>query len=115
MKKRGFGKGMWNGAGGKVEAGETLEHAMVRECQEEIRTTPTVYAKVAIHVFIFHDGSEHEVHTFLVSTWRGKPAETEEMAPRWFQQTEIPYHEMWQDDIMWLPLVLQGKKIKTTF
>lgn len=30
-KKRGFGKGYWNGFGGKVEAGETIEQAAVRE------------------------------------------------------------------------------------
>ncbi len=27
MKKRGFGSGKWNGFGGKVESGETLEEA----------------------------------------------------------------------------------------
>ena len=36
MKKRGFGEGKWNGAGGKVNAGETVEHAAVRELREEV-------------------------------------------------------------------------------
>lgn len=31
MKKRGFGVGKWNGFGGKVQHGETLEEAMKRE------------------------------------------------------------------------------------
>ena len=30
MKKRGFGTGKWNGFGGKIEAGETIEQAAVR-------------------------------------------------------------------------------------
>ena len=30
MKKRGFGKGRWNGVGGKVEVGESIEQAMIR-------------------------------------------------------------------------------------
>ena len=36
MKKRGFGEGKWNGVGGKLDPGETVEQALVRECQEEI-------------------------------------------------------------------------------
>lgn len=40
MKKRGFGAGNWNGVGGKIEAGESIEQALVRECQEEIGVTP---------------------------------------------------------------------------
>jgi len=34
MKKRGFGMGRFNGVGGKIEPGETIEQAMIRECQE---------------------------------------------------------------------------------
>lgn len=30
MKKRGFGAGRWNGFGGKVQAGETIEDAARR-------------------------------------------------------------------------------------
>ena len=30
MKKRGFGKGRWNGFGGKVEKDETIEEAAIR-------------------------------------------------------------------------------------
>ena len=36
MKKRGFGMGKWNGVGGKVEDGETIEMAAARETGEEI-------------------------------------------------------------------------------
>ena len=35
MKKRGFGKGRWNGFGGKVKEGETIEEATKRETLEE--------------------------------------------------------------------------------
>ncbi len=30
MKKRGFGKGRWNGFGGKVHKGESIEEAAIR-------------------------------------------------------------------------------------
>lgn len=35
MKKRGFGEGKWNGAGGKLETGETIAQAASRELREE--------------------------------------------------------------------------------
>lgn len=35
LKKRGFGTGKWNGFGGKVEPGETIRQAAIREMKEE--------------------------------------------------------------------------------
>ncbi len=35
MKKRGFGKGRWNGFGGKVNSNESIELAAKRELKEE--------------------------------------------------------------------------------
>lgn len=116
MKKRGFGVGRWNGVGGKIELGETEEQALVRECQEEIGVTPTNYQKVAVHNFAFPDGTlDMQVHTYISKQWQGEPVKTEEMAPKWFKITDIPYADMWQDDIFWLPAVLASQKLKTKF
>lgn len=115
MKKRGFGKGKWNGAGGKVEPNETIEQAMLRETTEEICVTPTEYVKVAINTFFMQGTDNIECHAYVARSWEGEPMETEEMAPKWFKQTDIPYDNMWQDDIFWLPAVLNGKKLKTRF
>lgn len=115
MKKRGFGEGYWNGIGGKVEAGETIEEALVRECQEEIVVTPVQLEKVAEHDFLFPNGqADMKVHVYLCKEWEGEPTETEEMAPKWFNISEIPYNDMWEDDSIWLPFVLRGDKVKTT-
>lgn len=115
MKKRGFGAGRWNGVGGKVEPDETLEQAVVRECREEIGVTPADFEHVATHDFLFPNGEDMQVHTFMAADWAGEPVETEEMRPQWFKLSEIPYNHMWQDDIMWLPFVLQGKHLRTRF
>lgn len=116
MKKRGFGAGYWNGVGGKLNEGETIRHALVRECQEEINVTPTTFEKVAVHDFKFPESqSDMIIHTYVCTAWDGDPEETEEMAPRWFKTAEIPYDEMWQDDRYWIPLVLAGKKLETQF
>lgn len=119
MKKRGFGHGRWNGVGGKIEPGETEEQALIRECQEEIQVTPTVFGKVAMHDFVMDSDSEQPwhmyVHAYVATEWDGEPLETEEMAPQWFGINEIPYENMWQDDVYWLPAVLGGQLLRTQF
>lgn len=118
MKKRGFGAGRWNGVGGKLDKGETVEQALVRECQEEIEVTPFTYKKAAEITFHEqHTGTPHtlHVHVFVCTDWTGEPTETEEMAPQWFDQDKIPYDQMWADDPYWLPQVLQGKKLVCEF
>ena len=39
-KKRGFGVGKWNGAGGKPEPGEPIERTAIRETEEELGVHP---------------------------------------------------------------------------
>lgn len=118
MKKRGFGEGRWNGVGGKVEAGESLEQAMIRETEEEIGVTPTVFEKVGdIRFDEYFKGvpTLMHVHVFTAAAWTGQPIESEEMAPKWFAASDIPYEDMWSDDPFWLPQVLEGKKVSADF
>lgn len=118
LKKRGFGKGRWNGAGGKVEDGETFKDATIRECQEEFGITPlspTLIASIKFDVFHNQEQLMLDVQVFMSTKWEGKPRETEEMRPQWFKLDDIPYDEMWQDDKYWLPQVLTGKKLICSF
>lgn len=112
-KKRGFGEGKWNGFGGKVHDGETIQAAAVRELKEEAELTGTEdgLQKVAIQNFFFPDGAHLEVHTFFLRVWQGEPCETDEMRPAWFSYDTIPYDRMWVDDIHWLPRALSGEKL----
>lgn len=118
MKKRGFGVGKWNGVGGKVESGETIPAAMIRECQEEIGVTPTEYEQVATIMFNEYDDGklkQMQVHVYICTGWMGEPAESEEMRPEWFATDKLPYEQMWADDPYWLPQVLDGQGLKAEF
>ncbi|XP_028669759.1 oxidized purine nucleoside triphosphate hydrolase [Erpetoichthys calabaricus] len=111
MKKRGFGAGRWNGFGGKVQPGETIEQAAKRELFEESSLTCDTLEKIGQIKFEFVGETEiMDVHIFRADTYQGEPAESEEMKPQWFNCDKIPFHQMWPDDIYWFPLMMQKKK-----
>jgi mutator protein MutT len=117
MKKRGFGAGNWNGVGGKVEAGEEVRAAAIREAEEEIGVTPLDLKEVARLTLLYPEGEikEWDGFVYTCTEWSDEPIETEEMAPRWFKLDDIPYEQMWADDPHWLPLVLAGKRVEAVF
>ena len=117
MKKRGFGAGRFNGFGGKVQPGETIEEAARRETKEECGISILTMERVGIHEFCFAVKPEEtlEVHVFRVQEHKWEPVETEEMRPQWFAIEEIPYDDMWPDDRLWLPIFLAGKKFRSRF
>lgn len=118
MKKRGFGEGRYNGVGGKVEPGETIEQALIRESQEEINVTPINFEKMAdINFDEFYKGkpTNMHVHIFIASKWSGEPTESEEMTPKWFNKNNLPFDKMWPNDLLWIPQVFAGKKLIANF
>ena len=117
MKKRGFGKNRWNGVGGKVDGQETIEEAAKRETEEEIDVSAKELNKVAEISFYFpHNPAwDQMVHVYFADSWDGEPKESEEMNPKWFSINEIPFQDMWPDDIFWLPEVMKGNLLKAMF
>ncbi len=116
MKKRGFGAGRWNGFGGKVQPGETIEAAAKREFLEEASVKVGDIEKVGILNFEFQSNPEIlECHIFHALNFEGEPAESDEMKPQWFEVSAIPFKDMWPDDIHWMPLFLAGKKFTGKF
>jgi len=119
MKKRGFGAGKWNGVGGKVQEGEEIAAAAIREIKEEIGVAVSPDALESAGALEFNYSDNHDwdqvCNLFTVRRWKGDPAESEEMRPQWYPKNEVPFDAMWIDDPHWLPFVLAGKKIKGKF
>jgi len=110
MKKRGFGANRWNGFGGKLEPGESIEEAAHRELREEAGIGVLQMEKAGTLEFTFvGDPVLLEVHVFRASGVIGEPVESDEMKPQWFEESAIPYDAMWLDDKHWLPVFLAGK------
>lgn len=119
MKKRGFGVNKLNGYGGKIEEGETIAQGAIRELREESGTLveEADIEQMAELDFLFPTNSEwnQKVTVYFTRKWTGEPVETEEMKPEWTDINNIPYSSMWDDDILWLPRVLQGEKVYGKF
>ena len=116
LKKRGFGKGMYNGIGGKVKRGESIIKTLKRETFEEIGVIPKDIVKMGLIKFkIGFENWDMNVYVYISKSWEGKPKETDEMKPKWFPLSALPYRKMWPDDSYWMPLMLGGKQIKAEF
>lgn len=116
MKKRGFGAGRWNGFGGKLEEGETIEVAALREVEEEVGIIPIDMKKLGILEFSFQSESKVlEVHVFKVTRYVGTPAESEEMHPQWFSFADVPFSQMWSDDEYWFPYLQSSTLFRGSF
>ena len=118
-KKRGFGMGKYGGFGGKLQDGETLSQAALRELHEEagLDGDPLGLASLGSLTFIFPNKPEWDqvVHLFIARTWHGIPTESEEMRPEWFHLTSLPLRQMWDDTQFWMPYVLSRQPIHATF
>ena len=116
MKKCGFGAGLWNGFGGKLEPKETVEEAARRELVEEVGIQDGLLQKFGLLEFVYNDTERYlEVHVFRLTEFTDNPLETDEMRPAWFSYAEIPYSQMWADDEYWLPLLLENKCFTGSF
>ncbi len=114
-KKRGLGAGKINGPGGKLDEGETWRQAAIREIQEELRVTPLNVSERGELRFQFLDGYSIHVRVFSATEYAGTPTETDEAIPLWYPLDAVPYGEMWADDVIWLPLMFDGKHFAGRF
>ena len=80
---------LWEFVGGKVEPGETLQEALIRECREELAITVEVgepfmeathqYPDIHVHLTLFH-----------ATIAAGEPQMLEHNDLRWITPAEIP-------------------------
>lgn len=117
-KNRGFGAGLYNGAGGKVEPYEEIEAGAIRETQEEFNITPKNLIKcgeIAFDEFVKGEHAIVNMNIFKANDFDGIPAKSDEMSPEWIDLDKIPYTRMFPDDKCWLPEILAGNYVSGTF
>ena len=83
---------LWEFVGGKVEAGESREAALMRECREELAVSVRVgdvfmdvvhvYPDITVHLTLFH-----------AAIAEGEPQKLEHNDIRWITPREIPQYD----------------------
>lgn len=83
--------GLWEFPGGKVEPGEAVDAALVRELQEELGITPTVSSPL---LRIAHDYPDKSVclDVWEVTGFEGNPHGREGQPIRWVTPDELPQY-----------------------
>lgn len=102
--------GRWEFPGGKVEAGESDEQAVVREMNEEFGINVKVGEKVG-ETFFMHSGEQVALHAYEITVPHDgitqKYVLTEHSEYRWAAPTEIPVLNFVDSDMLIYPAVVK--------
>jgi ADP-ribose pyrophosphatase YjhB (NUDIX family) len=116
VRKSNFANGFLNGYGGKWMGNESIAECAARETKEECGVIIHPGHLILNGVIDFNFQSNEEpirVYAFSATAYQGEPADLEKkMAPVWLHEDERPYSRMMAADAHWLPVFLDGKKIR---
>lgn len=99
----------WEFVGGKVEPGETLQEALIRECTEELGITVVPHD---IFTDLIHEYTDITVHLTLFNTTiaEGVPQLLEHNDMKWITPDEIHLYNFCPADKDILALIVSGCK-----
>lgn len=89
---------LWEFVGGKVEIGETKEHALIRECKEEL---DIILSVGDAFMDVTHEYPDITVHLtlFNATITEGKPQKLEHNDIKWITPSEIPNYDFCPADV----------------
>ena len=99
---------LWEFVGGKVEAGETKEAALIRECQEELAVT---LSAEDVFMEVVHEYPDITVRLTLFNATiaEGVPQKLEHNDIRWITPAEIPQYDFCPADVEILDKIMELK------
>ncbi len=98
--------GLWEFPGGKIEAGESPESALIRELHEELGID-TWASCLAPLTFASHSYSDFHLlmPLFVCRKWEGVPIAREHVALKWVKTLELKDYPMPAADLPLIPVL----------
>lgn len=103
---------LWEFVGGKVEPGETMEEALIRECREELAVELAV-GDVFMQVLHEYPDMTVRLTLFNAKIAAGAPKMLEHNDIRWIYPSEIPQYEFCPADKDILAKLWQAATLET--
>ena len=104
-KKHDINHNKWIGVGGKVEEGETIDEAAIREVKEE--TGYDVHSlKCAGEVLFIDDDLYMMMYVYEIEDFSGEQIDCNDGELKWIPLTEIYNYPMWEGDKAFLPKLI---------
>jgi 8-oxo-dGTP diphosphatase len=100
-------KNKWIGIGGKFNMNETPLECMKREVLEETGLTVIDYKYHGVVTFMSNQYETEMMHLFVVTSFLGQEAKTDEGELKWINKYDLLNYPMWQGDIIFLKLLEQ--------
>lgn len=107
-KENDINAGKWIGVGGKIEAGETPEDALLREVEEETGLHLTAYRFRGVVDFCSDTFCE-TMHLFTATAWNGTLGACDEGDLRWIAKSELHRYPLWEGDAVFLKALQTDK------
>ena len=98
--------GLWEFPGGKIEAGESPEAALIRELQEEldINTSESCLAPLSFASYAYDD-FHLLMMLFVCRRWHGQPRPVEGGTLKWVKPNQLRDYPMPPADIPLIPVI----------
>ena len=107
-KENDINEGKWIGVGGKVEEGESVEQAAIREIEEETGYIVDDIEYCGEVLFLYDIAPAERIYVYQSRNFHGEEIECTEGSLSWIKEEDIMDLSLWEGDRIFLKKMMEG-------